>query len=121
MADITLTRGASEDFDLVAKLNGVPQSLSNVFLWFTVKMSTRDSDASAVFQKTLLDGIFVTNEAGGAFTVNIDAADTALLPDSSLRVRPYYDVMAEDFFGVRSPVVSGRVTVKNSVTRSIAP
>ena len=59
---------------------GNPLDLTDVTIWFTIKRSQTDADASALLQLTSSDGIAIdTAPETGKFVVRFAAADTATL------------------------------------------
>ena len=73
---ITRTRGDSIYAQVTVTKNGEIVNLTGKELIFTGKLSRKDSDLNAVFQKTLSDGIVIINAALGVAQIRVAPADT---------------------------------------------
>lgn len=93
-------------------------SLSGWEFTATAKLSHDDTDAEAVFQLTLGDGIEVVDDFDSIIEITIPPAATA---DAELTGRTtvlYLDVQATDTAGAPWTLADGRLTVRADVTRS---
>lgn len=76
MSELELIRGDSAYLDIVSvEPDGSPCDLSAASVWWTAKWSPTDTDARAVMQKTIGDGITLTDALEGLAEVRIDPAD----------------------------------------------
>lgn len=88
--------------------------------WFTAKRKYSDADSAALIKKGKnvaggLTGIVVTDEPGGKFQVQIDAADTASLTDESL----LYDVKVKPTSSAKAQQVQrGVMRLRKTVTKA---
>jgi len=114
--ELQIHAGNDEIIDFqVLKTNGDPQPIDAwIEFWSSLKRSLRDSDADAVFVKTLTGGgIVLDDTALGTGHVVISAEDTQLLRTPQ---RFFIDVQAKDGLGqihtlqVRIIRIRGRVT-----------
>lgn len=109
----TIQRGDTREIELT--LSGVATPLTgDEKLWFTAKLRDSDTDADAVFQKTMGDGIAVKDADAAVCTVQIDAADTDAL---ARQTRLLCDVQLAVGSDVTT-LASGAITVKPDITRS---
>lgn len=83
--------------------------------WFTVKNAITDPDPSKVFQKTLGDGITITNAVMGQLRVTIAAADTDGLPTNNVAM--VYDLQMKSSLGEVDTINMGNFVVIPDVTR----
>ncbi len=116
MTDFTLHRGDTIDLAHVVTASGSEYSLVGCSIWFTAKTAFSVADASATFQKTVGNGITVTNAAKGRFTVRISPTDTYNLGNS--KVLLVYDCQIVTASGAVYTVASGNLIFIPDVTRS---
>jgi hypothetical protein len=80
MSDLTLYRGEAVTFTLTLEEDGAPLNITGAEIKFVVRpsipLSSVITDLDALIVKTELDGITITDGAGGVAEVAIDAADT---------------------------------------------
>jgi hypothetical protein len=118
ISDIEAIRGDGETYLLTMTEDDEPLNLTDADMWMTAKRHIRDADADAIFQKTVGDGITITNAEGGLATVELVPADTSEL--ASRTVRLVYDVQVKLASGRIVTPLKGRLTVEPDVTVSIA-
>jgi hypothetical protein len=71
-------RGDTIEFDFYFTRGGAPLDITAAQkIWCTGKVSTNDADAEAEFQKTLADGIIITDGPGGVARIRIAPEDTS--------------------------------------------
>jgi len=106
-------RGDGRQLSVALTLDGTPWTVPNgADVRCTAKRRRTDTDADAVFQKTLGDGI---TAAGAVLTVTIDPADTDELDrDTVLEV----DVQVTPDGGVPLTVADFQLQVQLDVTRT---
>lgn len=92
---IRMVRGDTYVFDVSVQLDGAPYNLAGVSLVMTGKWAHDDADADAIFQKTIGNGIVVTDAANGLLEVTIAHSDTYTLPPASSLVL-VYDIEMRD-------------------------
>lgn len=114
MSSLTLTRGDTRTFDLVAGVD-----LSGKTVRWTAKYRRDDVMADAVFAKTseVDGGIEVTNAVGGLATVTIVAADWDAYVGRSALV---WDLEIADGDEPKTPL-RGDIRVRQDVTRPDPP
>ena len=110
---IRVVRGDSYSFDVAVLLDDEPYQLTNVSLTMTAKWSREDSDANAVFQKTLTSGITITSVADGTLQIDLSPSDTASLPPTEVVLK--YDIQLVDGLKVYT-VARGDLYVSPDVT-----
>lgn len=121
MTDLQARRGDTESYDLaLLDATGQPLNLGVITdIWFTIKRSPASTDADAIVQKTIGDGLEVTDELGGLATVTLDAADlVGLVGDTEVVLR--WDVQIKDTDDRVTTVDDGGFTVVLDVTHAIA-
>lgn len=82
----------------------------------TAKVSYDDTDAEAIFQLTLGDGIEVVDDFDSIIEVTIPPSATEDLTGRTSTL--YLDVQAVDTAGVPWTLADGRLTVRADVTRA---
>lgn len=112
--NFTVTRGDNFGFAGTATLSDSPYDLASCTLWFTAKNKYTDLDVDAVFQKTIGDGITVTNPTQGLFTVSVLPADTADV--SRVKTILYWDLQLKDADGKIFTIASGNLIINPDVT-----
>jgi hypothetical protein len=118
ISDIEARRGDGEIYQLTLTDDDEPLDLTDAEIWMTAKRHIRDTDADAIFQKTVGDGITVTDDTGGLATVQLEPADTSGL--AARTVRLVYDVQVKLASGRIVTPLKGRLTVEPDVTVSTA-
>jgi hypothetical protein len=108
---LTMFRGNTMVFDIVVTLGGNPVDLTGAGIWFTAKMSPGAS--TVVFQKTVGQGITVTEAASGAGVIELVPGDTQGL--GARTVRLYFDLEVE-IAGAVYTVAAGRLVVEVDLT-----
>lgn len=80
MSDISIYKGDTVDLRVVVKTNNVPKDLTGIVAdaWLTAREDAGDADPP-VFQRTLGDGITVTDAPNGVLAIKIAPADTSAL------------------------------------------
>ncbi len=116
--NIRATRGDSERYLLTITEDAAAVDLTDASIWMTAKRRARDADAAAVFQKTVGDGITITNAAGGLARVDLVPGDTEDLPARSIQL--VYDVQVKLDDGRVLTPISGVLTVEPDVTVATA-
>jgi len=117
MSTLYIRRGDTQTFDIAAtEPDGDPFDLTDVELQFTVKRGFDDSDADAVFSKTIGSGITLdADPATGLATLVVDGDDTSdLMAPASL----VWDLQADDGEVVTTLAV-GTLRVEPDVTRGL--
>lgn len=108
-----MTRARTKKWDVHIAYGGVDEDLSVALgMWFCVK--TQPGATSFVFQKTIGDGISLTNPARGLASIVVNPADTASLPanrESGL----YYELVYKNAAGEVYPVAKGKLTVTPNI------
>ena len=118
MSNFAITRGDTVEFSASITLGGVALNITGASLWFTAKKQFIDADEDAVFQKTIGDGITVTNAASGLITIAIDPEDTEEL--SNVKTQLQYDLQMKDSEDKVYTVASGTLVVNPGVTTATA-
>jgi len=114
---LTMTRGDTAIWTVA--LSGLPSTgVTGGQFTFTAKKTLADSDASAVLQKTLANGISVTNP-GSATTsatvlIVVQPADTAALVNAEQLL--LWDLQYLDASGTKTTLLAGYMTVEPEVT-----
>jgi hypothetical protein len=114
--NFTITRGDSVSWSVVITLDGVPFNLAGCLLWFTAKTKYTDPDVSAIFQKTIGDGITVTTPANGLATIDIVPDDTSAL--SEVKTVLFWDLQLKDGSDNIYTINSGNLIVNPDVTQA---
>ena len=112
--NFAMTRGDTVSFSIAVTLSGAPFDLSSCSLWFTAKNKFTDLDNAAVFQKTIGNGIVVTNAVQGLATVTILPADTNSL--SLIKTILFWDLQLKDSSNNIYTINSGNLIVSPDVT-----
>jgi hypothetical protein len=118
ISDIEAVRGDGEIYLLTMTEDDAPLDLTDAEMWMTAKRHIRDADADAIFQKTVGDGITITDAEGGLATVELIPGDTSDL--AARTVRLVYDVQVKLVSGRIVTPLKGRLTVEPDVTVSTA-
>jgi hypothetical protein len=108
---LTMFRGKTVVFDFSVTLCGNPVDLTGAGLWFTAKTSPGAS--SVVFQKTVGQGITLTDTPGGTGVIELVPGDTQGL--GARTVRLYFDLEVEISASVYT-VAAGRLVVEPDLT-----
>lgn len=114
--NLKMYRGDTAEFRVTAlDIDGNPLDITGAQAWFTAKRSTTDDDVSAVFQKTVGDGITITDAPGGIMLVRLSESDT-----SSVTKKEYlqYDLQVKDTGNGVWTVARGSLLVEADVTRA---
>lgn len=114
--NFTMVRGDNVSLSGIATLSGEPYSLALCSLWFTAKYRYTDDDETAVFQKTIGDGITVTNPTAGLFIVEIVPDDTE--PVAKARTILVWDLQLMDGSGKIYTLNSGNLIINPDVTNT---
>lgn len=110
--------GQVKDPDLLdVNGNPTPKNIQGAALTFTVKKDIEDPDSSAVFQKTVGNGITIpVGNLTGMFTIGpLTSADTTSLPNETIGL--VFDVQMV-LAGNKSTVAAGTLTVRAEGTQS---
>jgi hypothetical protein len=107
-------RGDTVVFNMLVTKSAVAFSLTGCEIWFTGKYAYKDEDSVAVFQKTIGDGITVTNALAGRGSLALTASDTEDLPP--VKTLLLWDVQIKDANGMIYTVASGSLVVMPDVT-----
>jgi len=112
--NLRMYRGDTAEFRVTAKdIDGNPLNLTGASAWFTAKLSTVDPDTSAVFQKSVGDGITVTDATGGIMMIRLAEDDTSSLSGKTVL---QYDVQVRDTSNGVWTVARGTLLVEADVT-----
>lgn len=119
MAAFTLTakRGDTIDLLVLVTRDNAAVDLTGADVWFTAKRSLRDADVDAVVQKTIGNGIVVTDALAGEALVTIDPSDTN---GFTRETRLFCDVQVIEPSGRITTVADGTLTITLDVTRAVA-
>ena len=109
---LEMYRGNSTEWDVTVTQNFLPVDLAGASLWFTAKTS-KDSPTE-VFQKTIGDGITVTDEPGGMIRIKMAPIDTSNLAAATISL--HYDLEIETAGGDVYNLADGRLIVKPDIT-----
>lgn len=112
--ELSMYRGDTALFPFAVTDSAGAYNIAGASFWFTAKKTPCDADVSAVFQKTLADGITVTNAAAGLGQVELAEADTNTLPCS--RTILTYDLQMKTAAGKVYTLAYGKLTVNPDVT-----
>jgi hypothetical protein len=118
ISDIEAIRGDGETYLLTLTEEDEPLDLTDAEMWMTAKRHIGDADADAIFQKTVGDGITITDDAGGLATVVLAPGDTSDLAARTIRL--VYDIQVKLTSGRIVTPLKGRLTVNPDVTVSVA-
>ena len=116
--NLKMYRGDTAEFRVTAlDIDGNPLNLTGASAWFTAKRTTSDDDNSAVFQKTVGNGITIIDAINGIMLVRLAEADT-----SSIAGKEYleYDLQVKDTSNGVWTVARGSLLVLADVTRTSA-
>lgn len=117
MTLLSMTRGDTGVFQVtLTDSAGDPLVLTDRELTFTVKRRLSDSDDDALIQKTVGEGIVVSEDEPGVATITIDPVDTSGIANGPSL---YWDIQVQADDDVRTPL-SGRLIVIPDATRTIA-
>jgi len=116
VADFIIYRGDTVVLSVTVTVKEEEYSLVGAEIWFTAKPSYSTLDAAAQFQKTIGDGIAVTDAAKGKFTVTISATDTYSMASSKTIL--LYDCQVKESGGNVYTIASGNIIVMPDVTRA---
>lgn len=84
LTPLKMFRGNSKDFAVTVTQSGIAYDLDNATaLYFTAR---RDASSQVLFQKSLGDGITITNAAAGLALITVDPADTSDFPSQPIRL-----------------------------------
>jgi hypothetical protein len=108
-------RGDSESIAAAITVSGVAVDITNASLRFTAKRALTDTDANAVFTRTIGTGITVTNAIGGLATIALIPANTLSLTVPTLL---YCDFQLQDVPGNVSTLTTGTILVKLDVSQT---
>lgn len=121
LTNIEIVRGDTYTFVTQVARSGVPVVLTGSQLYFTVKNRVTDTDVSALFQKTLSNGIVLLDQGTnpGECQVTIAPADTAGLGlTSDLPFVAVYDLQLREPSTRVTTVMRGAFIVHPDVTRA---
>jgi len=116
MANFTIKRGDTVQFSGTITQGGTALDITGASLWFTAKNQYVDDDVSAIFQKTIGDGITVVNAAQGLITILLSPSDTTGL--SKVKTILVYDLQLKDTNSKIYSIASGNLVVEPDVTNS---
>lgn len=114
--NMKMIRGDSYEFRVTITLDGDTVDITGGDFTMTAKWDVADSDANAVFQKTVGDGITLTDPTNGVITVKLEPADTNSLPLHTVDL--FYDIQYIDTDGDVHTVLNGTLQVQPDVTTS---
>ena len=112
MTDLIIFRGNTVSLSVTVTASGSVYNLTGCSLTFTAKI--KYTDTSAVFQKTIGNGITVTTPTSGLVTIVISPSDTLSL--SNAKQMLVYDLEAVDGSGNVYTLASGNLIVYPKVT-----
>lgn len=115
---LSMIRGSTFSFDVAISNSGtgLPENLTNGTLKFTAKWDLIDSDASAVFQKSIGSGITITNASQGQVNIVISPTDTSTLPFNTVNLN--YDLKYTDSIGNIFTTLLGLINITSNVTQT---
>lgn len=114
--NLKMYRGDTAQFRVTAlDIDGNPLDISGASAWFTAKRATTEADNTAVFQKTVGDGITITDALNGIMLVQLAEADTNTLTKKEVLE---YDLQVKDVLNGIYTVARGSLTVEADVTRA---
>lgn len=120
MTDLRARRGDDEIYEFsIKQADGSPLNLTGLSIWFTVKPSFEHTDAEALAQRSVGNGITVVDAAAGRCDVTLLAAATAGL-SGARAARLVWDCQIKDATGLIQTVDGGQLIVDPDVTRSTA-
>jgi len=93
---IRFVRGDKYPFTATVVIDGEAYNLTDTTMTMTAKWAYEDADGSAVFQKTVGDGITYTDATNGVAQIVILPADTSALPAVEGGVILKYDIELVD-------------------------
>jgi hypothetical protein len=112
-----MIRGDTPTFHIdIVDFNGDALDISSAYIWFTAKNGYSESDTDAVFQKTIGDGITVTDARLGQLDIVLSTEDTDDIVD---RTNLKYDIQVKDVSGGIYTVSSGLLVVEPDITRRV--
>lgn len=123
MAKFTFKRG--DTIKLTTQIlgaNGAPLDLTGAKVWWTMKRSFSDLDASAIAQVTTVSstppggGITVTNAAEGRIAIKCPAEATSELTAATHEF--VYDIQVKDAVGDIATAETGEIKIEPDVTRA---
>lgn len=108
--------GDTITINVTVSRNGGPVDLTGASLWFTGKESVDDADIDAVFQKTEIDGITITDAVNGRARIVIAPADTSGLANEDITLE--CDLQVQEADGTVTTAARGSLTLIPQVTRA---
>jgi hypothetical protein len=113
--NVSAKRGDTIRLLITCTRAGSPVNLTGASIWATFKRSISDTDAAATtIQKTLDNGIVVTDAANGLAVVTLDPADTASLTKETTFEG---DIQVREADGIVTTVADGSLFIALDVTR----
>ena len=115
--ELNITGGDDVALDVAITRDGVPLDLTGATLWFTMKTSADLDDNHATVQLTIGDGITIVDAEAGTASVLLSRTIT-----NDLVVGTTYltDLQVKDAAGLVSTAASGKVRVRQQITRAEA-
>jgi len=107
--DIQLIRSDDRTLDLVFTQSGSPYSIVGWTIFFTVKNSENDEDASAIVKKTVTSH---QDAANGISAIVLTSADLTIAAGTF-----YYDIRAKTDLGKFVTILRGRCQIIQNITR----
>jgi hypothetical protein len=117
---LAIDQGDDETIDVTVRTkDGALADLDGWALWFYVKRTSVEPDATALLEKTELDGITVlAPTTGGLAEVIIDQEDTDTLPAADTGRQLYYVLKGEGPDGRRVTLAKGRLVINRDLIAS---
>lgn len=115
--DLTITQGDDVPFDVAVSRDGVALDLTGSSLWFTVKTAASQTDAQAVAQLTLGDGITLVDAEAGTCTVLLERAVTE---EMTVGTTYLADLQIKDAAGLIATAAIGTLKLTRQVTINAA-
>lgn len=112
--DLEMFRGDSKVLEgqVTNPVDGEPIDLTGVSMWMTVKKNKTDIDPG-LFQKTIGDGILISDALEGRFKVEIEPDDT-----DTLLGKFYWDLQMKNTLSQVFTLVDGTLKVVMDVTKA---
>lgn len=114
--NFSMFRGDTEVFEGAVTVAGVVVDITGCSLKFTAKRTLQDTDATAVFQCSTLEGsIVITNGPAGEYSITVESIKTQPLIAPTVCL---CDVQLVDTFGNVSTMATGKLVISLDITRT---
>lgn len=110
---LKVTKGRTARWRSQITVDGNPEDLVNENIILVAKYSLTDPDAQELFHctRTPADGIDVTDEAAGKFTLTISDEKTANLPSTQEPIVAKYEIIYSQATGEKWSLASGDLII----------